>query len=642
MRHLLAGTACALLLLGGQAAAQPEPAMLPMPDVVHVLAPAEGSTVIDRRPEIQAEFTGSPPVEMLVTLDGTDITPLIERTPSGFRYKPPASLASGPHQILIATRAPDGSESQTTVNFFSRHGETLREATSRNELSYVYDVAAARHGYPGSQPTQRLEGTLRTDSAVKTDNWQVGFSGTVRHLDQNRPIPFPLEKGVDVAGLLLSVGYNRDLASAEARLGDLVIHETGYTVANLARRGGDVTLGYDKLRLHLFNVAGQQHYGLRGNFGLQTGSDRNVAGASLGWKLLDDRVEVKAVTATGGEEGSSYSVGTIGGAKKGSVVGGQLNTNFFRNLLRSEFEIAHTRFDADRSDGNDAANGKAWRAKLGGFAGTTSYDAQYEYVGSDFTTIGNLTGIVRDREGVTGQVASTLGAHAGSIMLSRYEDNVDDDPTRATLVNYQGGVDYSYGGWAAFPVGLSWQKTLQQSEKEPAGVSEVDFGIDTVGGRLGFISGNFRLLASASGSWQEDSTPANNDGTIEVYQLTPSYGWDQTLLSATVQLTRTALESQPRNDLLTTMVDMRSAWLNNRLTGEMAGTVTVATRTGTTRNMLLNSRLAYLLPEFWGGVQSSVALRGSYNHWYDRADATMNRDELALFVVLATTVPVIW
>ena len=273
MRYLLAGTACALLLLGGRAAAQPEPAMLPVPNVVHVVVPADGSTVIDRRPEIQAEFTGSPPVEMLVTLDGTDITPLIERTPSGFRYRPPVSLASGAHQILIATRAPDGSESQSTVSFFSRHGETLREATSRNELSYVYDAAAARHGYPGAQPTQRLEGTLRTDSAVKTDHWQVGFSGIVRHLDQNRPMPFPLEKGVDVAGLLFSVGYNRDLASAEARLGDLVIHETGYTVANLARRGGEVTLGYDKLRLHLFNVAGQQHYGLRGNFGLKTGSE---------------------------------------------------------------------------------------------------------------------------------------------------------------------------------------------------------------------------------------------------------------------------------------------------------------------------------------------------------------------------------
>lgn len=642
MRHLLAGTACAFLLLGSHAIAQSETAMLPVPDVVHVIAPAEGSTVLDRRPEIQAQFTGTPPDEILVTLDGTDITPLIDRTPSGFRYRPPISLPSGSHQILIATRAPDGSESQTTVSFFSRHGETVREATSRNELSYFYEGAAVRYRYPAAVPTQRLEGTLRTDSSVKTDHWQVGFSGVLRHLDQNRPMPFPLEKGVDATALLLSVGYNRDLASAEARLGDLVIQETGYTVANLARRGGDVTLGYDGLKLHLFNVAGQQHYGLQGNFGLGTGSDRNVAGASLGWKLLDDRVELKAVTATGGEEGSSYNLGTIGGAKKGSVVGGQINTNFFRNLLRSEFEIAHTRFDADRSDGNDAANGKAWRAKVGGFAGTTSYDAQYEYVGSDYTSIGNLTGIVRDREGVAVHAATTLGAHGGSILLSRYEDNVDDDPTRATLVNYQGGLDYSYGGWAAFPVGLSWQKTVQQSEKEPAGISEVDLSIDTVGGRLGFISGNFRLLASASGSWQEDSTPANNDGIIEVYQLTPSYGRDQTLLSATVQLTRTSLESQPRNDLLTTMVDMRSAWLNNRLTGEMAGTVTVATRTGTSRNVLLNGRLAYLLPEFWGGVQSSVALRGSYNHWYDRADATMNRDELALYVVLATTVPVIW
>ena len=263
MQRHLQGLTCVLLLAAGNVMAQAEQPP-PAPSTIQIVAPTEGGVLLGRRPEIRASYTGSLPAEILVTLDGTDITPLLERSASGFAYHPPKSLAAGSHQLTVTTKGADGTEAQSVVSFSSRHGETILEASSQNELGYVYDLAVARHQYPATQPTQKLEGTLRTDSRIKTDHWQLGFNGTLRHIDQNTPLTAPLERGVDATTWLLSLGYTRDLASAEARFGDVQVNETSYTVANLARRGGDVTLAYDRLRLHAFNVSGQQLFGLRG------------------------------------------------------------------------------------------------------------------------------------------------------------------------------------------------------------------------------------------------------------------------------------------------------------------------------------------------------------------------------------------
>lgn len=619
-------------------AEQPPPAAA----TVQFISPTEGSVLLGRRPEIRATFTGPPPAELLVILDGTDITPLLDITPGGFTYQPTRALTAGSHQLAVVSRDADGSDAQAIVSFSSRHGETVLESSSQNELGYVYDLAVAKHQYPALQPTQKLEGTLRTDSRFKTDHWQLGFSGTLRHLDQNTPLTPPLRRGVDATTWLLSLGYSRDLASAEARFGDVQINETSYTVTNLARRGGDFSLIYDRFRLYLFNVAGQQHFGLRGGTGLSGNTDRHVSGVAASGKFLADRVEVKAVAATGGEAGPSYNLGTLAGGKKGSVAGGQINTDFFQGLLRSELEMSWTHFDDDRTDAMDARNDKAWRAKLGGGADTTTYEAQYEYVGPNFTSIGNLVGIPKDRQGVTARAGTMLGAHSLSASFSRYADNVADDPGRARLVYYQGGVDYSCGSWPGVPLGVSWQKSLQQSEHEPTGLTPIDLDTDTLSGWIGYLAGDFRIQAVATGSRQNDTTVTDSDATTATYQLSPAYGHDQTQLAATAQLTQTWRTATDRTDLLTATIDLRSAWLDNRLTGELAGTFNQTIRNGTSKSLMLNSRLGYALPEYWGGVKSSLALRGSYNHSYDRTAGVQNRDELAAFLVLATTVPVIW
>jgi hypothetical protein len=609
---------------------------------VKLLAPLDGEILLGRRPEIRAVFSGVPPAELFVILDGTDITPLLERSATGFSYRPPRALPSGSHQLSITARDVNGVESLANSSFSSRYGKTLLEAASQNEVSYTYDVALATHQYPQGQPKQKLEGVLRTESHVKTDNWNVSFSGGMRHLEQDKAPVAPLTRGFEATNWLFTLGYTLERTSAEARYGDLQINETNYTVANLARRGGDLNMSYDKLRLHLFNVDGQQYFGFRGGTGLSADTDSHISGVAGGIKLFEDRMEIKGVYANGGEAGDSYTIGGIAQAKKGSVAGGQITTDFFQGKLRSEMEYARSDYDADTSDQNGAANDDAWRIKLGGNVDKLTYEGQYEFVGADFTSIGNLSGVARDREGVSLRGGTLFGVHSISAQISRHQDNVADDRKRPRIVNYQGGVDYAYGGWAKVPLGLSLQSGLQKSEREPSDDAEVDLQTDTLSGRIGFMFGDFRVQTIVTGSQQKDHQRDGNDSQTATYQLTPAYVHNATQVSTTLQLMQTWRDGAERVDLFTTSVDLRSAWMENRLSGELGGTYAVATRYNNQNTIIVNSRLGYALPEFWDGIRSSLAVRASYNHSYDKSPGAVNRDELAAFLTLAATVPVIW
>lgn len=640
MRTSVLSACCFVLAVTNPAIAQTDQ---PQPtNAIHLVTPLEGDTLIGRRPEIRAVFHGAPPAELLVILDGTDITLLLERTAAGFSFHPPQTLPAGSHYLQITTRDAAGFEFEISIGFNSRHGTTVLEATSQNEVGYAYDMAVATRQYPQELPKQRLEGVLLTDSKVKTDHWQMSLNGGLRHLEQTTDPLSPLSRGVDATTWLLTLSYNRDLAAAEARFGDIQINETNYTVTNLSRRGGDINISYDRLRLHLFNVSGQQHFGFRGGTGVGTDMDSYISGVAAGIKLLDDHVEVKGVYADGGEAGSSYNIGTGSGGKRGSVAGGQINSDFFQGKLRSEVEYARTRYNADTSESSNSNNDNAWRVKLSGAVNAVTYDGQYEYVGTDFTSIGNISGITNDRKGAAVRSGLLLGKHSISANLSRYADNVSDDRTRPRIVSYQGGIDYAYGGWPKIPFGVSLQTGLLKSEKEPSGSERLELQTDTVSGRIGFLSGNFRIQAFASGSQQNDDNSNESDGKIAAYKLTPSYVHGVTQLSTALQLLQTWRNGTERTDRLTTSFDLRSAWLDTRLTGEIGGTYSVVTRHDNKNSLILNGRLGYALPEFWGGIKSSLALRGSYNHRYDGSSSAFNRDELSAFLVLTTTVPVIW
>lgn len=65
--------------------------------------PARDATVAERRPTIQANFTGGgvDPNSVRVYLDGADVTGNATRSPRGFTYQPPSPLQSGEHRVRV-------------------------------------------------------------------------------------------------------------------------------------------------------------------------------------------------------------------------------------------------------------------------------------------------------------------------------------------------------------------------------------------------------------------------------------------------------------------------------------------------------------------------------------------------------------
>lgn len=633
---------------GGTPAAAPE--SVPLPESVRLAAPLENGEAIGRRPEIRVEFaTAVDPSSILVIVDGADVTQLATISADKVIYQPYMVLPAGGHNIQVSAKAVDGTALNKSFSFNSRHGETFKEAASTNEVSATYEAALARLRNTATNPTHKLEANLRSDTKLKGDNLAFGFNTNVRYFDQSLPVMSPLRKGVDMVNYLMTIGYERDKIKAQANVGDLIVNETTYTVSNLARRGGMLALEYDTTYLHLFNVRSDQVYGLRDSVAPQFNTTKDIRGVAGGVKLFENRVEAKITHAIGGETATGFNTVGDPGGKKGDVTGALLTTDFFENRLRTELEGAWSSFDADTSDAVSKSGGQAFRAKINGFLQPANYEVQYERVSANFTSIGNLGGVVKDKETITARGGATIGPHAFTVSGLRQYDNLNLDPTRNRSTGYQGTFDYNCTIFQEFPFGINYQKGATHSSHEAA-ISGVKLpsGLqsDSVGGKISYNATPFTLTAMSSFARQNDTEASNNDSTLLTYSLAPVYSTPTFSLTTNLMLTQNKNHTtNDRTDNYTANVDIRSRFFADRLSVETGATWSQNTNTSKTTdswNVMANSRIGYNLPQLFGGfMKPSIALRGTYNHTSDRISKT-NRDEASLFLVLATAMPFVF
>ncbi|MCK5681361.1 hypothetical protein KAI46_11185, partial [bacterium] len=102
-------------------------------DIVEMITPLPESEVIAKKPEIRARFTA--PIDggsLLVFVDDTDITDLVQITDDGFQCRVPYLLPFGNHILSVS-----GSSEQVPftieVAFSSRHTVLLDEISTTNE-----------------------------------------------------------------------------------------------------------------------------------------------------------------------------------------------------------------------------------------------------------------------------------------------------------------------------------------------------------------------------------------------------------------------------------------------------------------------------------------------------------------------------
>jgi hypothetical protein len=611
-------------------------------DWLRIVTPAENAEVIGKKPEIQIEFLSPVRTDtLLVLLDGSDITQLLDATGKGFHYTPFLVLPAGMHTISISATDGEGRQLQRNISFRSRHTDTFQEAYTNNEASVIYETPITNPDDSPQVPDTKVEGNLRSDTKIKEGAWESTFNTNLRYFDQN--LPSPIQKGLTVANWLFTGSYAKDLMKLKAAIGDVQVNETMYTVSNLARRGGVLTFQYDNIQVDTFSVKSEQIFGTDGGIGIEGNSDDHILGASGSIQLFDRRLGIKAVYAAAGEPSGSFGISTTAGKKEGDVIGFLVTSDFFQNKLKTELETGFSNYDPDTSDTFGAKSDKAYKLKVGGYLGSYNYEAAYEFIGRDYAVVGNQM-IQKDKQGVTFINGLNLSPHAINFTFSRYNDNVEGDDLFPRIVNYQAMLDYSFSKIPNLPIGFNYQKSVQDSTREPSGGYQLKIYTDTVSGRVNYMRDKLNVGVQTSYSLQNDRTQSNNDTKTFTATLTPSYYVPNISLAPSFSFNRSIFSQRDlRTDTYMINLDLRTKFLRERGSFDVGGTYTIMKASdGSMNNKMLNSnfRLAYAIKNFLKGyVNPTIGLRGTYLKVIDKVYSQSNKDELLLLLVLTAAMP---
>jgi hypothetical protein len=614
---------------------------------IQVISPIENTEVVSKKPVVKGKFLESVILDTLVViLDGTDITQLLTVTEKEFDYQPVMVLAAGAHTISITATDKEGKQLQKTISFTTRHSKTFEEAFTDNEASVNYEGVLKKPDSATSQPYSKVEGNLRSDTKIKEKEWELTLNTNLRYLDQNLPLTFPLKKGFDVANWLLTGSYTKDDLRFKASVGDVLINETQYTVYSLARKGGVFNFEYDAFQFNAFSVKSEQVFGIRDTrdvIGIGENNEHHILGISGGVNLFDKKVMFKTIYVTGGELGSSFGISTTQGPKKGDVLGFLLTSDLLENKFKTEFEADFSKFDPDTSDDFKSKSDHAYKVKLSGYFGKYNYEAMYEYIGRDYAVVGNQM-IQKDKQGISLINGLNLGVHAVNLSLSRYNDNVKGDDLFPRIVNYQGTLDYSFNGIPSLPIGINYQKSVQDSTREPQGATQLEIYTDTVSGRINYMKDRFNLGFQTSYSLMNDRTSSNNDTTTITYTLTPSYNMPNISISSAFSLNQSKIHiTDVKTDTYTINLDLRTMFFKDKGSFDIGSTYVITKADNSSidnRNLNANFRLAYNIQKLLKGYfNPTVAIRGTYTNFRDKINRSSDRDEFILLLVLATSIP---
>ncbi len=611
--------------------------------MIQLLAPDTESITISKRPEVRcrinAPFSAG---GLLVLLDGTDITGMLDIDARGFSYRPLQVLPPGEHNLSITVTTTDRKELQQTFTFSTRHTAEFEEAYSENNLSLIYESVLEKPDDLTYTPHSRFDANLQSTARLKEGPWAASFTTNIRFLDRSIPIPPPEKKGLNLSNYLFRLKYEKQPFEIGADIGDIQLNETLNTVQFLARRGGTLYLKYKGFRINSFVVHSSQVFGFREGMGLEGTSDDHIMGVSLEKQFTAGNLRMKGVYVTGGEKGSSFGIYSPGN-RKGEVLGVLLSGDLIEQKLNAEAEVDFSRFDTDTSDEFSPEHDTAWRVKLGGYAGNFSYSGTYEYVGADYEVIGNQ-GFQKDRTGFSLNGGITFNQiHSINVSYSVFHDNVEGDDLYPTIYTYQGSLNYSFNGIPGLPISLGYQRGVSDSRDEPGPDYLVHNETDTFSASISYARGRWNLAFQGSHSIQNDRTGGGNDSTTTTLTFTPSYFSDNFSVTPNFSFNRSRFPNNHlRTDTYTVNLDIRGRTYHQRVSYELGGTYNrVKARDGSSEIDTLNTnfRISYLLARnLWGYVNPSVGIRGLYNKSNDRVSSGEN-EELVLLLVLTADIP---
>jgi hypothetical protein len=606
---------------------------------IKLLSPAENQVVIAKKPRIEAAFTQPMNVQsLLVMLDGIDISQVLKSNAEGFSFLPIQVLPPGPHTLTISGTTARGESISQTFSFSTRHYETLEKGFSENQLTVLGQAALGRSENREEQvPDKRLEAGLRTSSQVREQGLDLAFNADLKFMDQDIPATAPEKKGLDLIDFLLSTDYVRGDMTTHAEIGDTQVDLSKNTLSYLLRRGAQLSVDSGIVKLGGFSVNSAQTYGYDGGLGVSNDLNRHVHGIYGDLNLLSQRVSLRAIYTTGGEEGDGFGTTGLDRNAEGHATGVVLTTDFFQGRLVSEFEIDGSRFDADTTDDQAAESDNAYRMEFRGAVDRYTYGAIYKYFGPCYEVVGNQ-GLEKDRAGFELNGGAGFERHGVSLTFGSFRDNVDDDGTRPVLQTRTAAIVYSYMGLERLPVSLAYQIEASDSTRDPDGMLPVDYKMDTVSGTIGYLYNQWNIALQCTYGLMDDMTANNSDTTNVMVALMPQFFNEIISVSPNLCYSQAQdLAADIHTDSYTVSMSIQGQLPDSKLTYGLGGTLDFTTTSDDLMDQRTNSyyfNLDYKLGDvLQGRVTPAIGLRGESNEIHDRTTDQTTRDYAFLLVL---------
>ena len=628
------------------AMAQPAPEADQDPAVtVTLLEPQEGSTTISKKPLVRFSISGPYSKEsLIVIIDGIDFTSILAQDGDRFSFRPIEPLPAGPHSLQVICTTSDGNQQAQEIAFDTRHSEIFEEAYSQNEIGVSYRYRVEETDNMENELQYRLDSNLSSVSRIKEKNFDATLSFNMRDFRQDLPVE-PPEKRFNLANYLLESNYVHNDMLFHTELGDVQINESERTVQGLARRGGQFGVEYQEYSFNSFVVKSEELFGFEGGMGIGTSTDDHIIGVSAARRFFSDRLSLKGIYVTGGEQNDSYSEFSEGSKRKGDVVGIVLCADLFDNLIQIEGEYASAEFDPDTSDEFSAERDKSYGLRVSGYYGNYNWGISYGYFGPDFEVIGNPYG-ERDQEVITFEGGANYAINSINVSFSQREDNVEEDDLYAQTKMTDIMIDYMFTKFQNFQIGANYQRSMQRSSNEPAPDAKLKTYTDTYSGNISYTVWYMNLSLQATHSYLDDKTINDLDTSNKSYTLTPALTFEHVSLCPSFGYNISEDEfSGVDTDTYTAAFNLYGDTFWDGLRYDVSGTYNwIETNDDTIDDRTFDAdfSISYQIPgKVWRFENSTVALEGRYGR---RDDRVLHDDdhERVIFLTFSTNLPIIF
>jgi hypothetical protein len=452
--------------------------------------PKADAIIGDRKPVIRVLLAGGgtnlDPASITLDIDNVDVSTQVKLDSSGVIYTPLTKMKGGVHTVRFMAKTRDGFDVPPVEwSFTVRRFAKIYEAGGFGTLTGSFERFATGD-LDENAKRYRADANFELNYNLLTSS--IFDFKTLSNLRFQTKPPFDVSE-VDLANLSVTVKVGPTFFS----VGDLVVHESDFVLANLSRRG--VRLRYPLFNKHVeltgFMVRSESIVGFTHGFGVSDPNQR-IDGGSL--RLMPftrlDALQMRYVLLSAKNlTNDGYTFGGFTRGYKNSLHSVGVSAALFENRLRGEVDFAWSDFDPNAVDGfaGDKDEGGQFRIEAVPIRGSLLNQSaelrlglEGERIGTLFKSMGNPF-LQPDREGLSANATARWGGVNMSGGWSAFHDNVEEFAQLPRVDNdaYSFGFHFDPGyyspssrrSWRWLPqVSLGYSVSTQESSREPQGV----------------------------------------------------------------------------------------------------------------------------------------------------------------------------